>query len=56
MTVESEIVQIFENHSNLTMYQFLEILYNLAIQDSSWFDEFNNWCENNPYDELGAFK
>jgi hypothetical protein len=38
------------------MYEFLGILYDLATDDSSWFDEFNQWCELNPYDDVGAFK
>lgn len=56
MDINHEILAIFERHPDLTMSKFLNILLDLATTDSSWFDEFNEWCEMNPYDEVGAFK
>jgi len=53
--IKLDIEAIFSKY-NITMYEFLGILYDLATDDSSWFDEFNQWCELNPYDDVGAFK
>ena len=53
--IRRDIMSIFKSHG-ITVFEFLDILYELSMNDTAMLSEFEMWCELNPYDDVGAFK